>query len=329
LPLFGLPDFFFFFNFFFLIPGKCFPSGQLVPFSSSVLSFILYMSEQETVLYVKKKMLSFWDPLIGSGKHFSGGSGSDNCKDVDVVSVLPECSTSTATDSLGLEMVSDRRLPDNAFNKSRFRTQEDPPLDYDSVHDGMSMSSSVFEFQKAERGAQRGPLGPFSKPAPSKWDDAQKWIASPTSNRPKMGLAQVHGEQGIGSRKTASVGYGSWQPSTKVVVEVLDQSVVPFGEPDTKRIDTSQAKMNSAGTKCVSWEDDHSYPIPDSYGQSVLMIENSVGESASKNLFIVKIGSYSPLSFVAMHVIEVSSWILWILTFLAEKSLTLCTMQLH
>lgn len=203
-------------------------------------------------------------------------------------------------------MVSDRRLTDNAFNKSRLRTQEDPPLDYDSAHDGMSMSSSVFEFQKAERGAQRVPLRPFSKPAPSKWDDAQKWIASPTSNRPKTGLAQVHGEQGIGSRKTASVGYGSWQPSTKVVVEVLDQRVVPFGEPDTKRIDTTQAKMDSAGTKCVSWEDDHPYPIADSYGQSVLMIENSVGESASKNLFIVKIGSYSPLSFVAMHVIEVS-----------------------
>lgn len=229
------------------------------------------------------------------------------------MSVLPECSTSTATDSLGSEMAISRRLPDNALNKSRLRTQEDPPLDYDSVHDGMSMSSSVFEFQKAERGAHRVPLGAFSKPAPSKWDDAQKWIASPTSNRPKMGLAQVHGGlaqvhggQGVGSRKTTSVGYGSWQPSTKVVVEVPDQKVVAFGEPDTKRIDTTQAKMDSAGTKFVSWEADLPYPIGDSYGKPVLMIENSVGESASKNLFIVKIGSYSPLSFVDMYVIEVS-----------------------
>ena len=45
--------------FIFLAPGKCFPSGQSVPFGSSVLSFILYMLEQETVLYVIKKMLSF------------------------------------------------------------------------------------------------------------------------------------------------------------------------------------------------------------------------------------------------------------------------------
>ncbi|XP_062172894.1 uncharacterized protein LOC133878360 isoform X3 [Alnus glutinosa] len=222
--------------------------------------------------------------------HFrdAGGSSSDNYKDVDVVSVLPECSTSTATDSLGSEMAISRRLPDNALNKSRLRTQEDPPLDYDSVHDGMSMSSSVFEFQKAERGAHRVPLGAFSKPAPSKWDDAQKWIASPTSNRPKIGLAQVHGGlaqvhggQGVGSRKTTSVGYGSWQPSTKVVVEAPDQKVVAFGEPDTKRIDTTQAKMDSAGTKFVSWEDDLPYPIGDSYGKPVLMIENSVGESAN------------------------------------------------
>lgn len=203
------------------------------------------------------------------------------------MSVLPECSTSTATDSLGSEMVSDRRLTDNALKKSRLRTQEDPSLDYDSAHDGMSMSSSVFEFQKAERGGQRVPLGPFSKPAPSKWDDAQKWIASPTSNRPKSGLAQVHGGQGVGLRKTASVGYGSWQPSTKVIVEVPDQRAVAFGEPDTKRIDTTQAKMDSAGTKFVSWEDDHPHPIADSYGKPVLMIENSVGESASKTLFIV------------------------------------------
>lgn len=210
--------------------------------------------------------------------HETGGSGSDNCKDVDVVSVLPECSVSTTAGSLGSEMViSDRRMKDNTLVNSRFRIQEDPPsLDYDSGHDGMSMSSSVFEFQKAERGAQRVPLGPFSKPAPSKWDDAQKWIASPTSNRPKT----------VGSRKASNVGYGSWQLSTKVVVEVPDQREVALEEPDTKRIDTTQAKMECGGNKFVTWEDDHSYPNPvaDSYGKPIPMIENSVGESATVNL---------------------------------------------
>ncbi|KAL5554059.1 hypothetical protein UlMin_041460 [Ulmus minor] len=201
----------------------------------------------------------------------TGGSSSDNCKDVDVVSVLPECSTSTTADSLGSEMVNDRRLKDNSIVYPRARNLEDPSLDYDSGHESMNVSSSMFEFQKGERAPQRVPLAPFSKPAPSKWDDAQKWIASPTSNRPKAGQAQ--GGHGVGSRKV------SRQSSTKVVTEVPDQKVIAFEEPDTKRIDTSQAKMENWGQKLVTWEVD-SYPTADSYGKPVLMIENSVGESA-------------------------------------------------
>ncbi|KAH7516681.1 hypothetical protein FEM48_Zijuj10G0160900 [Ziziphus jujuba var. spinosa] len=209
----------------------------------------------------------------------NGGSGSDSCKDVDVVSVLPECSTSSAPNLLGSEMVGDHVLKDNSYVNSRIRNQEDPSLDYDSGHDGMSVSSSIFEFQKAERAAQRLPLAPFSKPVRSKWDDAQKWIQSPTSNRPKTGQTQGQNGLGVGSRKGANPGYGSRQPSTKVVVEVPDKNVVAFEEPDTKRMDTNQAKMESWGQKVVNWET-NSYPTADSYGKPVLMIENSVGESA-------------------------------------------------
>ncbi|XP_024024659.1 uncharacterized protein LOC21386031 isoform X2 [Morus notabilis] len=198
----------------------------------------------------------------------SGGSSSDNCKYVDVVSVLHACSTSTTADSLGAEMVSDRRLKDNT-NSTRARNQQDPSLDYDSVHDGMSVSSSIFEFQKGERVQQRMPLAPFSKPAPSKWDDAQKWIASPTSNRPKAG----QGGLGVGPRNV------SRQLSAKVVVEVPDQKVVAFEEPDTKQIDMNQAKVESWGQKLLPWEAD-AYPTADSYSKPVLMIENSVGQSA-------------------------------------------------
>ncbi|PON60913.1 Remorin family protein [Trema orientale] len=210
----------------------------------------------------------------------SGGNSSDNCKDVDVVSVLPDCSTSTTADSLGSEMVSDRRLKDNnTIANTRARNQHDPSLDYDNGHDGMSVSSSIFEFQKGERAQQRVPLAPFSKPAPSKWDDAQKWIASPTSNRPKGGQTQLQGGQGVGSRKAGGLSYGSRQPSTKIVVEVPDQQAVASEEPDTKQMDTNQTKMESWGQKLLPWEADP-YPTADSYGKPVLMIENSVGESA-------------------------------------------------
>ena len=127
------------------------------------------------------------------------------------------------------------------------------------------------------------PVGPFSKPAPSKWDDAQKWIASPTANRPRTG----QGGQGVGSRKGGNFGYGR-QSSTKVVVEVPDQRMVAFEEPDTKQIDMNHAKKDNGLQKFVNWESDP-YPIVDSYGKPVLMIENSVAESASKDLFMLKL----------------------------------------
>ncbi|XP_047163842.1 uncharacterized protein LOC124833403 isoform X1 [Vigna umbellata] len=184
----------------------------------------------------------------------SGGSSSDHCKDVDVVSVLPECSTSALVRTSSIEAVGDDRfLKANAAVTSRNRILEDPSSDYDSGHENMSISSSVFEFQKAERSTQRVPVRPFSKPAPSKWDDAQKWIASPTSNRPKTVQAQGQGGH-VGPRKVVSL--GSRQPSMKVVVEVPDQREIALDEPDTKQIDTNQTKMESGGQKFVSWEAD-------------------------------------------------------------------------
>ncbi|KAK7399854.1 hypothetical protein VNO78_11048 [Psophocarpus tetragonolobus] len=191
----------------------------------------------------------------------SGGSSSDHCKDVDVVSVLPEYSTSAIVRTCSIEAVGgDRFVKANSAVASRNRILEDSSSDYDSGHDSLSMPSSMFEFQKAERAPQRVPVGPFSKPAPSKWDDAQKWIASPTSNRPKTSQTQGQG----GPRKAGSLGYGSRQSSMKVVVEVPDQREIALDEPDTKQIDTNQTKMESGGQKFVSWEADDPYAIASS-----------------------------------------------------------------
>lgn len=190
------------------------------------------------------------------GISVTGGS-SDHCKDVDVVSVLPEYLTSTAR-TFSIEEDSDERMPKTnaVVATSRNRILEDPSLDYDSGYDNMIMSPSMFEFQKAERAPPRVPVGPFSKPAPSKWDDAQKWIASPTSNRPKT--AQIQGQGG--PRK-----FGR-QPSMKVVVEVPDQREIGLDEPDTKQIDANQTKMEGGGQKFVDWDAD-SYAIADAYGK--------------------------------------------------------------
>jgi hypothetical protein len=179
-------------------------------------------------------------------------SGLDDCKDVDVVSEITDCSTSgiARSISLGLQEYSD----------------------YDNVNEIKSVSaSSVFEFQKTEKEKvnQRMPIRSFSKPAPSKWDDAQKWIASPTANRPKTGQVQVPG-----SKKGPSFG----RQSSMKIVEVAEHRVVE--EPDTKRIDVSQVKKDM-GNKFGSWEVD-SYTTVDSYVKPVLMVENSIVESATE-----------------------------------------------
>ena len=181
------------------------------------------------------------------------------------MSVLPECSTSGIARTFSLDAVGgDCNVKGNAVVTSRHRILEDPSLDYDIGHDNMSMSSPIFEFQRAERASQRLPLGPFSKPAPSKWDDAQKWIASPTSNRAKTGQTQGQGGQ-VGPRNVGGLGYGSRQSSMKVIVEVSDQKEIALDEPDTKQIDTNQTKMESGGQKFVNWEADP-YAIANSYG---------------------------------------------------------------
>ncbi|KAJ6832213.1 uncharacterized protein M6B38_343595 [Iris pallida] len=88
---------------------------------------------------------------------------------------------------------------------------------------------SAFEFHKAAAAAQRPP---FSKPAPSKWDDAHKWLASPNSNRGTKGKMAGGGGGGHGSRTSA----------TKVVSE----------DVDTKRIDRSQIKREIGEHKAAA-----------------------------------------------------------------------------
>ncbi|PKA48230.1 Remorin [Apostasia shenzhenica] len=128
----------------------------------------------------------------------------ENCKDVDIVSL-----------------------------SSRLPAQEELP-DVDGVLPG-------FEFQRAERAQHlRSVLMPqFSKPAPSKWDDAQKWIASPTSNR------QGKGSVGL-SKKTGFMGYIGRHPaaSAKVILEVAE-------EAETKRIDMNQGRQEVGEEKGV------------------------------------------------------------------------------
>ncbi|WCJ17616.1 Remorin family protein [Euphorbia peplus] len=179
--------------------------------------------------------------------HTRGPTTSDNYKDVDVVTVFP-----------------DSTPPHSIASHPRSKDHSSLNSDSSSDHEPTTASSASFEFHKS----QRPSLAPFSKPLPSKWDDAQKWIASPTSTRQRT----VQAGPGVASRKASL----SRQTSAKVVTEVLAQKMVAFDEPDTKWVDINK---ENGMHKFVSWETD-SYPVADSYGKPVMMIQNSVQDSA-------------------------------------------------
>ncbi|GMH14991.1 hypothetical protein Nepgr_016832 [Nepenthes gracilis] len=201
-----------------------------------------------------------------------GCLSSETCKDVDVVSELPEYFTSKTAYS---KIITHRIMNDQSLIDQRTTPYEEYEVDYARGHDNISVSSSPFEFQKAERGPQRVPIAPFSKAAPSKWDDAKKWISSPNSNRPKTMQTPV----GQGARKPSSFSSGSRQSST-FVVEALNQRSAYFEEPDAKQVDSSEVKMENGSNKIDCWE---SAPVPiiDSYGKPLFFIEKSVGEPTS------------------------------------------------
>ncbi|EAY84205.1 hypothetical protein OsI_05585 [Oryza sativa Indica Group] len=186
-----------------------------------------------------------------------GGSMCEEYKDVDVVSTISESSSS-------LETGSGHRSRDTHSMGSRVRVPEEDSCDSESV-------ASNFEFHK-ERGASARSVTaaivpPFSKPAPSKWDDAQKWIASPTTNRP--GRAG-----GVPQRKMEKTSFGGGRlPATKVVLEATE-------EIDTKRVDPSQEKREIGWQKAVNWAPPDPYPEVETCAKSALAEEITVADSA-------------------------------------------------
>ncbi|KAJ3693926.1 hypothetical protein LUZ60_009406 [Juncus effusus] len=173
----------------------------------------------------------------------SRGSITEECKDVDMVSSISDPSSSSEPDPL----INIHKSRDANHQSRALKPQEDDSFDSESV-------ASNFEFHKDNRNPNPNPsrspaaVPPFSKPAPSKWADAQKWIASPNLNR-----VGRHGKK----QDRAGLGLGLKNPVTKVVLEATME------EPDTKRVDyTSQEKREIVGlnSRPVNWVPD---PYPD------------------------------------------------------------------
>jgi hypothetical protein len=124
------------------------------------------------------------------------------------------------------QMTGGQRLRDPTNPSSRvLKPQEEDSFDSESV-------ASNFEFHKDSRNPNptRSPIvAPFSKSTPSKWADAQKWIASPNLSR-------------VGKTGKKPERIGMKNPATKVMLETTIE------EADTKRVDTtSQEKREIVG----------------------------------------------------------------------------------
>lgn len=192
--------------------------------------------------------------------------------------------TSERVNSLAsLATIGEGRVSNYSLGNSRIRSPDNVDVHYDSRLDGAGLKSA-WAFQRV-------PLASFSKPAPSKWEDAQKWIASPESNISKTGPVG----QGVGSRKPVHFGLGN-QPPIKVVVEVPDQRLFTNEEPGTKGIDWSHATKENGGQKSVSWEADPY--ASESFSKPVLMIENRVKESINLNCHDSSVSIHGATAFI-------------------------------
>lgn len=181
-------------------------------------------------------------------------------------------------------MVGDLRVKEHSIFDLRNRSVDDNFSCYDSWIDGMSVSSSVFEVQNSERSPQIIPLAPFSKTAPSKWDDAEKWIASPTSNQSKNRKPREH--CGVGSQRNGTYGHGSRQASTKVVAGVSMETMVSSEEPDTKWMDSSHTSKKIGAQKYTGRESDANL-VSDSYNKSVFMVDNCSDKTTCKTSLVL------------------------------------------
>lgn len=143
------------------------------------------------------------------------------------------------------EQTTSGHRPRDPINPSSrvLKPQEDDSFDSESV-------ASNFEFHKDRNpNPNRSPVvPPFSKPTPSKWADAQKWIASPNLSR-----------MGRTGKKPERIGMKN--PVIKVMLETTIE------EADTKRVDTtSQEKREIVGlnNRPANWAPDP-YPELESY----------------------------------------------------------------
>ncbi|KAK6932151.1 Remorin, C-terminal [Dillenia turbinata] len=130
------------------------------------------------------------------------------------------------------------------------RTLEEDNLDYDS-----NASSSSFEFHKGERSLHNSMARHYSRPMPSKWNDAEKWI-----------MTKQNPQQANNAKRTSLQGQINRLHVSNMVRVVPDsaggheQKSSILKGPETKRVDFCQPALQIATDK-FSFAPSGSHPI--------------------------------------------------------------------
>eukprot|EP01018_Ginkgo_biloba_P021409 Gb_00647 [translate_table: standard] len=165
---------------------------------------------------------------------------------------------------------------------------EDNKYDYETGHENVNNTnaSSSFEFPKGggDRAFHHRPvLGSLSKPAPSKWDDAQKWLVSISSGGGDHGYAKNKSKASNALRKinfpprpskTSSSNASEMlfiSSSTPVPADEEKEVELNHDEGETKKIDYDKSSRRIDKPIADTAGEHISYIPPPSTGRSVSM----------------------------------------------------------
>ncbi|KAJ3682018.1 hypothetical protein LUZ60_014591 [Juncus effusus] len=159
-----------------------------------------------------------------------------------------ECSTSISK--------SNSNSTENGPHRLKVRIHdEEECFDSDSVTSSFNFQkqNQVVPIQKFKFNAPAALLPPFSKPTPSKWDDAQKWISSPNSNKPET--RRRNGKSGFFVNKIVVENQGNLNLKKANKTGVIEKGVFEKTGFEKGIFEESGFEKGGFG-KSVSWVDE-------------------------------------------------------------------------
>ncbi|XP_072986185.1 uncharacterized protein [Typha latifolia] len=217
----------------------------------------------------------------------------EDCKDASTINLTAksgalrsEADTSLSKAENTFQDVSYQLQPISSLSTVHpVRSLEEGGNGYDSCQDNGSTHS--FEFHREERTVQHAVVGPFVRPIPSKWNDAEKWLVNRNLMHPNPNVLKKAVPQNQGTRQVTS-------NLVRVVPESLsgEQRHHIFTSSDIKKSNSTNAPSRNLMDKFSFVHNFLQSSSDSANGASGLTELSSIAGSHSKNLS----GSGSPTS---------------------------------